>query len=94
MREHIVDESQFVVLHVLNNRVELVLLTDLHLGVRPARDLDNRVECVRRFVGEQWNVVKRADDLVFRVSEVNSVAQRVWLAANLLGDTGHFLAFL
>ena len=60
--EAVSDEAQLAALDVLLDGIEGLLLGDLHLGVRPARDLDDHVEDALGLVGEERDVVKGRDD--------------------------------
>ena len=59
--EAVADEAKLVALDVLLDRIEGLLLRDLHFGIGPARNLDDHVEYVLVLVGEQRNVVPWAD---------------------------------
>ena len=57
--EAVADVAQTALLDVLLDGVEGLLLRDLHLRVRPARDLDDHVEDAVALVGEERDVVER-----------------------------------
>lgn len=63
VREAVPDETQLALLDVLLDGVERLLLGNLHLGVGPARHLDDHVEDRLGLVGKERNVVERRDDL-------------------------------
>lgn len=67
--EAVADEAETTLLDILLDRVEGLLLGDLHLGVSPARDLDDHVEDAIALVGEKRNVVERRDDLAVLLDE-------------------------
>lgn len=64
MREGIADEAQMTFLGILFDRVEWLLLGNLHLGVRPARDLDDHVQNAILNICEERDVVEGRDDEV------------------------------
>ena len=63
VREAIANEAKFTLLDVLLDVVKVSLLIDLHLGVGPARDLDDHVEDALVLVDEEGNVVEGRDDV-------------------------------
>lgn len=63
VREAIANEARFTLLDVLLDVVEVSLLVDLHLGVGPARDLDDHVEDAPVLVDEEGDVVEGRDDV-------------------------------
>lgn len=67
--EAVADEAETTLLDILLDRIEGLLLGDLHLGVGPARDLDNHVEDAIALVGEKRNVVEGRDDLAVLLDE-------------------------
>jgi hypothetical protein len=70
--EAVANETEFALLGVLKDGVELLFLGDFELGVGPTRDFDDHVEDSSLLVGEEGNVVEGGDDLaiLFDVSTV------------------------
>jgi hypothetical protein len=65
MRKTIPDKSQFALLDILLDRIVIIVLGNLLLGIRPAGDLDNHIEnlrtcCGRR--GEKRDIMPCRDD--------------------------------
>ena len=60
--EAVADKAQLASFDVLLDRVEQLLLGDLHLGVGPARHLDDHVEDTVGLVGKEGDVVEGRDD--------------------------------
>jgi hypothetical protein len=61
--EAIPDVSQFTLFDILLDRIKRLLFGDLHLGVCPARDLDDHVEDAIVLVCEERDVVEGGDNL-------------------------------
>jgi hypothetical protein len=61
VRETVSNVSQSTFFNILLDRVELLLLGDLHLGVGPARDFDDHVEDTLALVGEEGDVMEGRD---------------------------------
>lgn len=61
--EAVTDEAQLALLDVLLDRVECLLLGDLHLCVGPAGDLDDHVEDAIVPVSEERDVMEGGDDV-------------------------------
>jgi len=59
--ETVADETELALLDILLDRVELLVLGDLELGVTPAGDLDNHVVDVLGLVGVERNIVEQGD---------------------------------
>lgn len=57
--EAVTHETQFAPLDVLLDRVKRLVRGDLHLGVGPARNLNDHVEDTLALVGEEGDVVER-----------------------------------
>lgn len=88
VREAVANKAQLALLGVLLERVEVLLLADLHLGVGPSGDLDNHVEDRLALIGEQRHIVERrrrhtglgvleVDTIVERVGRANSTSLEV-----------------
>ncbi|KAI3488210.1 hypothetical protein L1887_47749 [Cichorium endivia] len=78
VREAVAHKAQLALLGVLLEGVEVLLLADLHLGVGPARDLDNHVEHRLALVGEQRHIVeRRRGQAGLGVLEEDAVVERV-----------------
>ena len=60
--EAVADVAEAALLDVLLDGVERLLLGDLHLGVRPARHLDDHVQDAIVLVGEERDVVEGGND--------------------------------
>lgn len=58
VRETVADETQATLLNVLFDGIKWLFFADLHLRVRPARDLNYHVENSITLVGKKWNVVE------------------------------------
>jgi len=56
---HVTEPSLF---DVLFDRVERLLLGDLHLGIGPPRDFDDHVEDAILLISVERNVMERRDD--------------------------------
>jgi hypothetical protein len=63
VREAVPHKAQLATLNVLLDGVERLVFGDLHLCVRPARNLDNHVQDTLVLVGEERNVMERRDDI-------------------------------
>jgi len=74
--EAVANKAQLALLDVLLDRVEGLLLGDLHLGVGPAGDLDNHVENAVALVGEEGNVVEGGDDVAILLDKDAVVCAR------------------
>ena len=64
MRETIPDKSQFALLDILFDRIVIIVLGDLLLGIRPTGDLDNHIENLRTCCGrrsEKGDIMPRRD---------------------------------
>ena len=53
MRKTIPDKSQFALLDILFDRIIIIVLGNLLLGIRPPRDLDNHIENLRTCCGRR-----------------------------------------
>lgn len=62
VRETVSNVAETTSLDVLLDRVESLLLGDLHLGVGPARDFDDHVEDAIVLVGEERDIVPWGND--------------------------------
>ncbi|KAH3663826.1 hypothetical protein OGAPHI_005229 [Ogataea philodendri] len=93
VRETVSDESQLTLLGVLNDRVELLFLGNLQLGVGPSWNFDNHVQDLLGLISIQWDVMERRDHLAILL-KVNFVIQSVG-GANLSGSpfTNEALAY-
>lgn len=60
--ETVANETEFALLRVLEDRVELLFLRDFEFRVGPTGDLDNHVEDGTLLVREEGNVVEGRDD--------------------------------
>ena len=58
VRETVADVTQATLLDVLFDGIKWLFFTDLHLRVRPARDLNYHVENSIVLVSKKWNVVE------------------------------------
>jgi hypothetical protein len=58
MGEAIAHVAQTTLLDVLLDRVERLLLRDLHLGIGPAGNFDDHVEDAVVLVREKWDIVE------------------------------------
>jgi hypothetical protein len=67
--ETIANEAQAALLDVLLDRVESLLLGDLHLRVGPAGDLDDHVEDAVALIREERDVVERGHDRAILLDE-------------------------
>lgn len=67
--EAVADEAQTTLLDVLLDRVEGLLLGDLHLRVAPAGDFNDHVEDAIALVGEKRDVVEGGDNLAILLDE-------------------------
>lgn len=56
--EAVTDETKFALFYVLLDGVEVLLLGDLHLGVGPARNLNDHVKDTHVLVSEQRDIMK------------------------------------
>jgi hypothetical protein len=69
VREAVANEAKLALLDILLDRVEGLLLGDLHLRVGPARDLDDHVEDAIALVSEERNVMEGRDDRAVLLDE-------------------------
>lgn len=69
VREAVAHKTQAALLDVLLDRVERLLLRDLHLRVRPARDLDDHVQDPVVLVREERDVMEGRDDRAIMFDE-------------------------
>jgi len=76
MRETVPDEAKSAFLNILLDRIEGFLLRDLHLSVRPARDLYDHVEDTIALIYEEWDVMEGRDDVAI-VLEVHAMWEGV-----------------
>lgn len=83
VRERVADVAKLALLSVLLERVEGVLLADLHLGVGPPRDLNNEVEDTVRLVRKQRHVVEG------REREASSLGLKVHAVVERVRSTDH-----
>jgi hypothetical protein len=67
--ETIANEAQAALLDVLLDRVEGLLLGDLHLRIGPPGDLDDHVEDAVALIREERDVVERGDDRAILLDE-------------------------
>lgn len=87
VRETVAHKSQFSLLGVLENGIQLVLLGDLHLGVSPSGHLNNHVQDGLLLVSIQGDVMKGGHGLAILFDE-NSVFQCVG-STNSTGCVSH-----
>lgn len=67
--EAVANVAELALLDVLLDRVEGLLLRDLHLRVGPARDLNDHVENAIILVGEKRNVMEGRNDRAVLLDE-------------------------
>ena len=67
--EAVADVAQLALLDILLDRVEGLLLGDLHLRVGPARNLDDHVEDAVVLVSKERDVVEGRDDRAILLDE-------------------------
>jgi len=86
VREAVAHETQPALLDILFNGIEGFLLGNLHLRVRPARNLDDHVEDAVVLVCEERDVVERRDDgsILFDVDTVFKSIRRADEAGSIL----------
>jgi hypothetical protein len=59
--EAVADETKLALLDVLLDRVQKLLLGDLHLAIGPSWDFDNHVEDSLGLIGVEGNIVEWRD---------------------------------
>lgn len=67
--ETVSHKSQFALLSVLDDWIQLLLLRDFQLGVGPSWNLHNHVENGLLLVGIQWDVMERRNNLSIFLNE-------------------------
>ena len=95
--EAVTDKAQTTLLDVLLDGVESLLLGDLQLGVRPARNLDDHVEDAIVGIGEKRDIVEGRDDGVVVLLDEHTVfwtksGESLFLSEIIWGDVPRVLA--
>ena len=80
MGEAVAHVAQATLLDVLLDGIERLLLGDFHLGVGPARNLDDHVEYAIALIGEERDVMERGDDPAILLD----VDAMFWLAKSII----------
>ena len=74
--EAVAHVAQAALLDVLLDGIERLLLGDLHLGIGPARDLDDHVEDAIALIGEKRDVMEWGDDDLAVLFDVDAMFWR------------------